>query len=503
MNTWANTVLTDQGRALMAKLTQGNSLNITRAVTGAGFVTPGLLAKQTAVTDPKQTLTFRPVTYPETGKCAITASLKNDGLGTGYTATQVGIYATDPDDGEVLLFISQATSTGSGTIIPSVAEMPGYSAEWTFTIQYGQADGVTVTVDPSNTVSWESMVEYVNKLGKRTARLTVGTSTAGWTKDNCDYLCDGTADNVEINAAIAALPADGGEIVLLDGSYNLAGKIDMKTSSTTLRGNGPATKLIRAFDGDCMISVPRGRCAVESLFIDGKKSTYTSSDNDGIVVAENSTVRDCIINDNKGDGIRLTSIRNIITGNQVKGSAQAGINVLDIHNVIGNNIALSNFDGISIQGDKNVVSGNVSRWNVNANLSLSGSRNTITGNDFSSYSDDAPKPDYTIYVMNGTRNIIENNQIGTGSVSIPIQVDPIRVTLSSSGWVGTEAPYTYTITGYDGKTVEVVEDVSMTMDQLAAIESAKIKSDPCSEENILYAFGERPTIDVPVLLIVR
>ena len=86
-----------------------------------------------------------------------------------------------------------------------------------------------------------------------------------------------------------------------------------------------------------------------------------------------------------------------------------------------------------------------------------------------------------------------------------IDPDPeiIPVTLSSSGWQGTEAPYTYTISGYDGKTVEVVEDVSMTMEQLEAIENAKIKSDPRSAENVLYAFGEKPTISVPVLLIVR
>ena len=79
----------------------------------------------------------------------------------------------------------------------------------------------------------------------------------------------------------------------------------------------------------------------------------------------------------------------------------------------------------------------------------------------------------------------------------------IPVTIPSSDWVGEEAPYTYTINGYNGKTVEVVEDVSMTMEQLAAIENAKIKSDPRSHENILYAFGDKPTIDVPVLLVVR
>ena len=160
MNQWANTVITEKGTSLLAKLTQGNTLHITRAVTGAGFVTPGLLTKQTAVATPKQELTFKAVSYPEEGKCSIPVVLKNDAVATGYKATQVGIYATDPDEGEILLFISQAADEASGTIIPSATEMPGYSAEWTFYLQYGHADGVNVTVDPSNTVSKAELEEH-------------------------------------------------------------------------------------------------------------------------------------------------------------------------------------------------------------------------------------------------------------------------------------------------------------------------------------------------------
>ncbi len=78
--------------------------------------------------------------------------------------------------------------------------------------------------------------------GKRTCRVTVGTSTAGWTEADCDYLCDGTDDQVEINLAAA----DGNrEIVLLDGTYKITGQIKVKYG-TVLRGNGPGTILCRA-----------------------------------------------------------------------------------------------------------------------------------------------------------------------------------------------------------------------------------------------------------------
>ena len=163
MNVWANAVVTDKGIALLAKLTQGNTLNITRAITGSGFVTPGILSKQTEVTEPKQSLTFRPVTYPEEGKCAFPVVLTNEGLETGYSATQVGLFAMDPDDGEILFLIAQSTNADTGTIIPGEKEMPGYSAEWTFYFKYGQADGVTITIDPSNTVSWSDLEKYLGR----------------------------------------------------------------------------------------------------------------------------------------------------------------------------------------------------------------------------------------------------------------------------------------------------------------------------------------------------
>lgn len=58
--------------------------------------------------------------------------------------------------------------------------------------------------------------------GKRYARFVIGTSTAGWTAADCDYLCDGTADQETFLTAINALPSDGGEIKVLDGTYNFS-----------------------------------------------------------------------------------------------------------------------------------------------------------------------------------------------------------------------------------------------------------------------------------------
>lgn len=178
MNIWANAVITNNGIALLAKLVEGSTLTIKRAQTGTGFVTPGLLSKQTEIVGPRQELEFRPVSYPETGKCALPCYLTNKGLASGYTATQVGIFAEDPDVGEILFFIAQAES-GTGTPVPSDTEMPGYNAEWTFYFQCGQAEQVTVFVNPANTVSRRDLERYLTENGGvRSSPLSIPAT--GW-----------------------------------------------------------------------------------------------------------------------------------------------------------------------------------------------------------------------------------------------------------------------------------------------------------------------------------
>ncbi|HEX7050013.1 MAG TPA: glycosyl hydrolase family 28-related protein [Longimicrobiales bacterium] len=63
-----------------------------------------------------------------------------------------------------------------------------------------------------------------------------------------DYACDGVDDQVEINAAIAALGSGGGTVVLSVGTFVVAAPI-LVPSRTTLMGQGPAATTIRVADG--------------------------------------------------------------------------------------------------------------------------------------------------------------------------------------------------------------------------------------------------------------
>ena len=56
-------------------------------------------------------------------------------------------------------------------------------------------------------------------------------------KQRADFVCDGTADQIEVNAAIAALPATGGKVVCV-GDFSLSSPILVNRYGVTLEGVG-------------------------------------------------------------------------------------------------------------------------------------------------------------------------------------------------------------------------------------------------------------------------
>jgi hypothetical protein len=122
-------------------------------------------------------------------------------------------------------------------------------------------DGTTApTVDGTGMVTADRFATTAGATaGLRTATLVVAASNAtAAEKAGADYVCDGTADEVQIQAAIDALPATGGSVVLSDGTFNTSTQI-YSQFGLTLRGQGKGTiiKATAGFTGggDGMISL--------------------------------------------------------------------------------------------------------------------------------------------------------------------------------------------------------------------------------------------------------
>lgn len=83
----------------------------------------------------------------------------------------------------------------------------------------------------------------------------------------------------------------------------------------------------------------------------------------------------------------------------------------------------------------------------------------------------------------------------------------LLVTLVSASWTGTAAPYTYTISNSAitaTSTQELSPATDITADQLTALQNANIiDGGQAAGSMTLKAFGEKPSVDIPVRIIVK
>lgn len=308
--------------------------------------------------------------------------------------------------------------------------------------------------DSSGWIYHRTLDEMRKDIGNhQTVRFVVGTSTAGWTSADCDYLCDGTADNVEINAAIQALPSTGGEVVILDGTYNITATIAMNKDNITLSGNGDSTILKRMWnsssnEGVVTITSENGGCTITNLQIDGNVASYSSilhnygilmngtNSNDGNVISkvvcnnnnlgiyiynyDYNFILGNIINNNKSYGIRFNaSDTNVVSGNICNNNGGNGgfyFSTSD-NNIVNSNICNNNEYGIYLNGgDNNTIASNSGSNNVCGIRSTRGNRNTISSNNFirgTGQTSDYTDSQYTIYFSStgNNYNLIANNNI--------------------------------------------------------------------------------------------
>ena len=165
MNIWKSALITAAGLTLQSKLMAGQTLQITKIEAGTGRVNEDVLADQTAVKNTAMELSMNPVRVLGEGQVLLPVYLLNNNVETAFDITQVGVYANDPDDGEILFFIAQVDAESDGEHVPSKTEMPAFSIEWFFKFSFGNADGVTVTIDPAGFVTRsEGDYLYIRKI---------------------------------------------------------------------------------------------------------------------------------------------------------------------------------------------------------------------------------------------------------------------------------------------------------------------------------------------------
>ena len=192
---------------------------------------------------------------------------------------------------------------------------------------------------PTDTEHWALLVSNAvpgpqgpqGKLGKGPARIVVGTSLAGWTASDCDLLCDGESDQQEINAAIQQVleeSSTGGQVLLLDGTYNISERITISPGKKTLilSGSGPnCTRIVSTVPKQNQGSYNKGtqaqqiECEASCAILVSLDSSFSNPDFAPTVqnMSLMTEVTSC--------GIAFTQL-NIYSGGQVRDCSFEGFN---------------------------------------------------------------------------------------------------------------------------------------------------------------------------------
>lgn len=287
-----------------------------------------------------------------------------------------------------------------------------------------------------------------------------------------DYVCDGTDDQVEINAALSDISASGGAVYLLEGTYNLSGGgLGCGQSAPTnsimicnvgkpraLIGSGRATVLKAVASDISVIKVKKislvagsvENILISQLTIDGNNlaqsginmsdaayckidkvriSNIRSGLNGDAAIESTSasslghhnTISNCFIQNNQCSGIVSSDSYDIIYNNTIFSTGEsAGIALssnsadVDGYSIVGNNYLRNNTTGISISDSPgNVIISNTIEDNALDGINISSAvGNAIFGNSFQGNSGRA------IYLTDSSEsNIFSNNiqsNIGSG-----------------------------------------------------------------------------------------
>ena len=158
MANWQGAILTNKGRSLQAKVEGGLcQLSLTKLKTGDGTLAPGqTLETLTDLVSPQQILGISAIVVYENlpGVVYVKGILSNAELETGYWIRELGLYAIDPDEGEILYAITVDPTPDllhnntSATVVTETLKLA---------ITVSNTSNVVAAIDPEGLLTVEDM----------------------------------------------------------------------------------------------------------------------------------------------------------------------------------------------------------------------------------------------------------------------------------------------------------------------------------------------------------
>lgn len=145
MANWNKITMTDVGAALQAKVNAGlTTLKFTRVAIGSGSRTGGL-GSATGLVKEELTLGINSITQ-KGSTVTLDLIISNSGLKTGFKITEMGLFATDPDDGEIMYV---ALIDDNPDYMPAEGSSTVVQQEFQLVFTMSNTGNVSATINPN------------------------------------------------------------------------------------------------------------------------------------------------------------------------------------------------------------------------------------------------------------------------------------------------------------------------------------------------------------------
>jgi len=140
-------IITNKGQALMAKMLAGTgNIQFTKISVSDTTYTDAQLPGLTSLSGVKQSTLISKVIRTNEVAVQVEGAVTNTDLSSGYYMRTIGLYALDPDDGEILYAVTNASQAG---YMPPYNGITVSGAFFKLVTTVSNADNVTLEVDPA------------------------------------------------------------------------------------------------------------------------------------------------------------------------------------------------------------------------------------------------------------------------------------------------------------------------------------------------------------------
>ena len=166
MANWTGGQLTSVGRDLQIKVEAGQcKLELTKIKLGDGAENIASVDPMTDLVGPKAVFGISSITAKD-GMCTVTGVISSSNVSAGFYAREWGLFAKDPQRGEILYMISLDSAPD---FVPPASAALRQSATYAMNIAVANAANITVKIDPAGLVNTEMLANGARLIKRGTA----------------------------------------------------------------------------------------------------------------------------------------------------------------------------------------------------------------------------------------------------------------------------------------------------------------------------------------------